>query len=55
MSEIYYLGTGSEEIGRLNDALEEIGVNDFLPDLAASPYVAMLGSLPVDPYSGREC
>jgi hypothetical protein len=49
----YATQRGPEDVGRLNYALEEIGVNDFLRDLAVSPYVAMLGSLPVDPYEER--
>ena len=43
----------SQSIEKLNNILEEIGVNDFLRDLAASPYVAALRILPVDPYEER--
>ena len=41
------------EIGTLNNILEELGVHALLDDVASSPDVAMLGSMPVDPYEER--
>ncbi|SRR6266568_181534 len=41
------------EIRTLNTTLETLGVHDLLRDISNSPDVAMLGSLPIDPYEER--
>jgi hypothetical protein len=41
------------KIKMLNDILEELGVHALLEDVAASPHVAKLGEMTLDPYEAR--
>jgi hypothetical protein len=45
--------TYPQDVQKLNDILEDMGVHDLLRDVAASPDVSMLKDIPLDPYEQR--